>query len=236
MRSLLLLATLVGLALAGATPAAGIDGATGKPLCVRELPCAPTVLCVPGIYCQATPCDPATDCRAYAAEEDRCVVDATIDGQTCAKHAAAGARVGGRNTVVPGTYVVPGMPIGSTSVYVPATGADISLAITKGFVHGEHLPNDWTSAAASVRLLVAGHDFGETGAGAYQSTIDTRSGSPTGTFTTAALSARHDGPAGGAAVGAGMTLLDGGLEDCYAYEGERDHDALTCQRVLGLFG
>lgn len=226
-------AALAVLTLASAPFAFAQEGVVGDSVCYEGIGCAPTTACVPGVYCQATTCDPATDCRGGATIEDSCRVNVTIDGQTCARRVTFDAEGGGRDVPLPGSYVIPGRPVPGGSVGTPGASIDGSADLTNGFVHGHNLPNDWISHAARLHVVVAGIDLGETSIGIYQSSIDTSDGSGSQVFTHGVVSARHEGPTTRAGGSVGLVLLDGTPEDCFVRAGPSNDAEVTCAQ-LGL--
>jgi hypothetical protein len=196
---------VIGLLL-GSTPGVGAaDNLFGDAQCLDDGFCLPTTVCLEGIYCQATTCDPATDCRASATTSGPlCNFNETIDGETCVSTTDVGASLGGRN-------------LAPASTEVPETSVALGVETSQGFVHGQNLPNDWVSNAASVHVVAVGADLGTTTVTAYQSSIDTSgAGSDPHMFTRGVVGVRHDGPAGVLSASAGIILLDSVPEDCFA--------------------
>lgn len=215
-------------------------GAAGdEPFCVEGFVCPETVACLPGVYCQATPCDPANDCRARGGAGETCEQNATIGGETCAFRISLAGGAGGRNVAVPGTYLVPGAPVPGTSVPTPGSSAEVEADLTRGFVHDQNLPNDWLSHAVRVRLVAAGLDLGETGVGIYQSSITAPGGEDNETrmqeshvFTSARLVLRHEGPVARTSASLGVLLLDAAPEDCDARAGQNEDVRARCSSTL----
>lgn len=225
---------MLALAAFAAPPTAGaVEGVTGQPFCGFNVACVPTIVCVDGVYCQGSLCDPATECTVRTHADDRCRYNATIDGETCVTRSGVGVDAGGRAIPVPGVYVIPGASIPPQRVEVPESTAEVQLDLTRGFVHDENLPNDWISHALRVRLVVAEIDTGETTVGIYQSTIDTTGGDDEmHTFTHGAFSVRHDGPAGRASASGGIVLLDGTIEECDVRAGQGEAATLACDNLF----
>lgn len=221
---------LLALAALAAPPGAGaVGGVTGQPLCGFNLACVPTIVCLDGVYCQGSPCDPATECTVRTHADDQCRYNATIDGETCVTRIGLGADAGGRAIPLPGVYAIPGASIPPQSVEVPESTVELQVDLTRGFVHDENLPNDWISHALRLRLAVADVDMGETTLGVYQSTIDTTGGDDEmHTFTHGAFSVRHEGPAGRTTASGGLVLLDGSIEACELRVGDGAEPTLTC--------
>lgn len=233
----------LSLVLSLAPTAAGVETVVDDQACVDAAGCVPSTICVPGALCQATPCDPANTCTARFGVEDSCRVNLTIDGETCGTGAHVGGAFGGRNIAIPGTYVLPGRPIPDSSIDVPVTRLEAEADLTRGFVHGLHLPNDWISHGARVRATLLGMDLGETGASVYQSSIDVpaeedeqgnASDNETHTFTRGIATIRHESNAAQVGASGGFLLLDGALESCFARAGPRDDVETTCADILAL--
>lgn len=221
-----------------AAPLAGaVETYSGEPFCFEGIAgCLPTIVCVEGIFCQATPCDPLNDCDTWAYAEESCRVNETIAGETCASRLGGGVLVGGRNVAIPGNAIVPGSPIPPASVDVPEAGVAVDLDLTRGFVHEHNLPNDWISHAIRVRATVADLDLGDTSVGVYQSTIDTSNETEMHSFTHASVRARHDSGIAFTTATIGLSALDASLEECYARGGQANDVDLSCRDTMDLLG
>lgn len=228
---------VLSLLLSLAPSALGVEAVVDDETCIDALACVPSTVCVPGVVCQVSPCDPVNECAAGARYSEWCEVNQTIDGQTCSEGVDATAEAGGRNVVLPGTYVIPGRPVPGVSVDVPETRLDAEVNLTRGYVHDRNLSNEWRSDAFRVSLVLLGEDFGETGASVYRSTIQAPGGDDEmHEYEHGTVSVRHESANARGGAAAGFVLLDGALESCFVRAGPAADFETSCRELYETLG
>lgn len=194
-------------------------------VCDAALGCVGPGPCVADVYCQATLCDPALECKGSFDADLTCGTNATYAGETCQRRVTVGGAAG-RSATVPVVGETRPAPVGA------------GVVLTDGNVTGRNLPNAWLSHAAYVSLPGAG----ETSVTVYRSVIGV-DGSPDDvdlflfpqedhTFTEVGLAVRHGSPgAGRADLVVGLVLLDLAPEGCFVRSSTGFGPDYSCPRL-----
>lgn len=197
-------------------------------VCDPAIGCVAPQVCVSGLHCPASPCDPALQCEAHLfAQPSSCVVNATIDGSTCTT--TLGFLVFAQRAV--------SVPVFGT---VGATSVDGEAALVQGEVQSFNLPNAWVTPVAWTDVWVGGVPMGQTSAGVYRSDIVVP-GRPRvpevmgdqHVYSQTSVEVRHSGgQAGDVELVVGVVQLDHVPDGCFV-RSSAQRDA-SCPRISQL--
>lgn len=210
------------------TPFAGASDPFAPRVCDAAAGCVGPGACVPGVFCQATVCDPALECEGSLVAETQCGANETSVGETCQRRVGFGAAVG-RSLSAPVVGAVQPVPVGA------------AVVLTDGNVTGRDLPNAWLSHSAHVSAPVAG----DTSLTVYRSVITVDGArddvdtflfpEADHTFSELGVAARHSsGTLGRADVVVGLVLLDLKPEGCFLRSSTGFGPVFECPRVQAL--
>lgn len=191
----LLMVTLVAL-----LPFAAAGNVFSDPVCVLDA-CAPTALCVNGVLCQPTTCDPVMGCSADLQASRSCALNETIDGETCTMKLVVDVGLQGRT-------------LSGTPAPVPALpGSSLrgDALVAHGDVQREPLFHEWTSDQAALSGSVAGIPLGSTTMRLYASSIEAEGKELRKSF----VLVERSGPEGSARAEGSLVLLDAERQECF---------------------